>query len=212
MDLDTIGTTRKHIVVIAENEDESPWHAFHVERGHEAKENVVSLFFSVGEWDVGLQGHLDPDQLARAIGSFSGGNSGTGYFTALFSDSGSSPVGRLMLMAPAHAHALHEGGLTKDKVRDTLFETGKEPVSRLIEPVRKLYADGKVLPEWEWPFELSAAEQAQTLLPVIEQPEHYRIVVAGSARGKNLLMPTRCHPVSEKVRSDWLSHASTHAS
>lgn len=211
MDLDTIGTTRKHIVVIAENEDESPWPSFHVEYGHEAEENVVTLFFSVGEWDVGLQGHLDPEQLARAIGSFSGGNSGTGYFTALFSDSGSSPVGRLMLMAPAHAQALHEGGLTKKKVRDTLFETSKEPVSRLIEPIRKLYADGKVRPEWQWPFELSTAEQAQTFLPVIERPELYQIVVAGSARGKDLLMPTRCHPVSEKVRSDWLARTSTRA-
>ena len=64
MDLDTIGTPRKHIVVIAENVEESPWPPFHEESGFAAEDDVVTVFFSMGEWDVGLQGHLDPAQLA----------------------------------------------------------------------------------------------------------------------------------------------------
>jgi len=205
MDLDTIGTPRKHIVVVAENEEESPWSAFHVDQGFAPEDNVVTLFFSLGEWDIGVQGHLDAEQLARALGSFSGGSSGTGYFAALFGDLETSPVGRLMLMAPAHAGALDEGGLTKSRVRDILFETGAEPVSRLVEPIRKLHRDGKIRPEWKWVFDLDPDEQERTRLPVIERCEDYHIVVSGSARGKNLLMPTRCSPVPRRVRSDWLS-------
>jgi hypothetical protein len=205
MDLDTIGTPRKHIVVVAENEEESPWSAFHVDHGFARDDNVVTMFFSLGEWDVGVQGHLDAEQLARALGSFSGGSSGTGYFAALFGDLETSPVGRLMLMAPAHASVLDEGGLTKSHVREILFQSGAEPVSRLVEPIRKLHRDGKIRAQWKWVFDLDPAEQEQTRLPVIERSEDYHIVVSGSARGKNLLMPTRCSPVSRPVRSDWLS-------
>ncbi|MGH3316499.1 MAG: hypothetical protein ACRDO0_10190, partial [Nocardioidaceae bacterium] len=205
MDLDTIGTPRKHIVVVAENEEESPWSALHTDQGFAADDNVVTLFFSLGEWDVGVQGHLDAEQLARALGSFSGGSSGTGYFAALFGDLETSPVGRLMLMAPAHASALDDGGLTKSRVRDILFETGTEPVSRLVEPIRKLHRDGKVRPQWKWVFELDPTEQERTRLPVIERSEDYHIVVSGSARGKNLLMPTRCRPVPRPIRADWLA-------
>jgi hypothetical protein len=209
MDLDTIGTPRKHIVVVAENEEESPWSALHTDQGFAPDDNVVTLFFSLGEWDVGVQGHLDAEQLARALGSFSGGSSGTGYFAALFGDLETSPVGRLMLMAPAHASALDEGGLTKSRVRDILFESGTEPVSRLVEPIRKLHRDGKIRPQWKWVFELDPTEQERTRLPVIERSEDYHIVVAGSARGKDLLMPTRCSPVPRPVRADWLAATTT---
>ena len=204
MDLDTIGTPRKHIVVIAENVEESPWPAFHEDCGFDASDDVVTVFFSMGEWDVGLQGHLDPAQLATALGAFSGGNSGSGYFTNLFADSDKSPMGRLMLMAPVHARALSAGGLSKQALRDILFDTGREPISRLVEPMRGLHRDGKILPQWEWVFDADQETQERTLLPVIEHADDYHIVVAGSGRGKDLLMPTRCKPISRKVRADWL--------
>jgi hypothetical protein len=204
MDLDTVGTPRKNIVVVAENQAESPWSPFHVDHGSELGTSTATVFFSVGEWDVGVQGHIDPEQLARAIGSFSGGNSGTGYFSTLFGDTDKSPVGRLMFMAPTHARALAEGGLSKEAVRDILFESGKETITRLIEPMRKLYKDGKIRDEWLWVFEADQETQDTTLLPVIERAEEYHIVVTGSGRGKDLLMPTRCRPVSREIRGDWL--------
>lgn len=207
MDLDTIGTPRKNIVVIAENEQESPWPAFHEDSGFDAGDDVVTVFFSMGEWDVGMQGALDPHQLATGLGSFSGGNSGSGYFTNLFADSDASPMGRLMFMSPVHAKALHDGGLSKTALRDILFDTGGEPISRLVEPMRGLHRDGKILPQWQWVFEADKEKQ-RTLLPVIEHAADYHIVVAGSSRGKDLLMPTRCKPISRRVRDDWLPTAS----
>jgi hypothetical protein len=203
MDLDTIGTPRKNIVVIAENVEESPWAPFHEECGFDADDDVVTVFFSMGEWDVGLQGHLDPAQLATALGAFSGGNSGSGYFTNLFADADKSPMGRLMLVAPMHAQALSDGGLSKLDLRDILFDTGGEPISRLTEPMRGLHRDGKILPQWEWVFDADQDRQERTRLPVIEHAEDYHIVVVGSGRGKDLLMPTRCKPISRRVRTEW---------
>lgn len=205
MDLDTIGTTRKNVMVVAENEAESPWSSFHVEQGFDADDDVVTLFFSNGEWDVGFQGHVDAGQLARAIGSYHGGGNGHGYLVNLLGEAGTrSPNGRLLLMGPGHAQPLHEGGMDKDDVRHVLFEMGREPAWRLIEPARKLYEDGKVSAQWRWLFELDEEAQHRTMLPLVEEPADYSVVVCGSSRAKSLLMPTPCPPISVPVRSEWL--------
>jgi hypothetical protein len=73
----------------------------------------------------------------------------------------------LLLMAPVHARALEAGGVSKQALRDILFETGGEPISRPVEPMRGLHRDGKILPAWEWVFEADEETQARTLLPVI---------------------------------------------
>jgi hypothetical protein len=200
MDMDTIGTTRKHIVVVAENEDESPWEPYHVSRGFKATDDVATVFFTSGEWDISIQGHTDAHQLAAAIASFSGGNNSGGYFTNLGGAAEFSGLGRLLFLPPPHATPIaREGGFSKQGLEKFMYHQGKEPVSRLIEPVRKLHADGKIKPEWEWLFSLSDHEQRNTLLPVIENPEWYSIVVVGSVRAKDLLMPTRTLPQSEQI-------------
>lgn len=202
MDMDTIGTTRKHIVVVAENEEESPWEPYHVSQGYQASDDVATVFFTSGEWDISIQGHTDAHQLAAAIASFSGGNNSGGYFTNLGGAAEFSGLGRLLFLPPPHAVPIaREGGFSKQGLEKFMYHHGKEPVSRLIEPVRKLHADGKIKPEWEWLFQLSDYEQRNTLLPVIEKPEWYSIVVVGSVRAKDLLMPTRTLPQSELITS-----------
>lgn len=71
--------------------------------------------------------------------------------------------------------------------------------------VSRAARDGKILPQWEWVFEADQETQERTLLPVIEHADDYHVVVAGSGRGKDLLMPTRCKPISREVRGDWLA-------
>jgi hypothetical protein len=199
MDLDTIGSTRKHIVVVAENEDESPWEPYHVSQGYRATDDVATVFWTSGEWDISIQGHTDPQQLAHSIASFSGGNNSSGYFTNL-GGSGDSGLGRLLFLAPPHALPLAgEGGFSKAGLEKFMFHNGTEPVTRMIEPIRKLHQDGKIKPEWEWLFHLSDDAARHMSLPVIEKPEWYSIVVVGSVRAKDLLMPTRQKPNSELI-------------
>ena len=199
MDLDPIGSTRKHIVVVAENEDESPWEPYHVSRGFRADEDVATVFWTAGEWDISIQGHTDAQQLARSIASFSGGNNSSGYFTNL-GGSGESGLGRLLFLAPPHAQPLAmDGGFSKVGLEKLMFHLGSEPVARMIEPVRKLHRDGKIKPEWDWLFSLSDEAASRMTLPVIEKPEWYSIVVVGSVRAKDLLMPTRQKPNSEPI-------------
>jgi len=203
MDLDSIGTTRKHISVIAENEAESPWEPYHVSLGYGAEQSTVTVFFTGGEWDISFQGHVDGMQLAHAIASFSGGNASVGYFSALqgalTEEERRSPLGRVLLLPPPHAQPLRDAGFTKRGLEAFLFWQGRETIQRLREPAKRLYKDGYVLPEWRWVFDLSEEEAARQRLPVIERAEQYRVVVAGAVRGKDLLMPTRTDPFTEIV-------------
>jgi hypothetical protein len=205
LDMDTIGSVRKNVIVVSENVDESPWTPFHVDAGYGADESTVSLFVTLGETDVGFQGHLDARQLARSISSFDSVQGG--YFSGLFGGEKAkeSPSGRLLLVAPPHAHALAEGGIGKEQFRDLLFEFGHQPLSRVVEQWRKLHVDGKTFPEWDWVFELSEDEQASRTLPVVRDRDQYVLAVCGSTRGKDLLMPTALPPVTAVVRADWVS-------
>lgn len=203
-DMDSIGSLRKNIGVIAENEDDSPWEPYHVSNGGlQAGDSAVTVFFTTGEWDIGFQGHLDGEQLAKSISALSAGNSSVGYFSGmqggLTREEKRCPLGRLLLMPPPHAHPLSEEGFSKQGLEMFLFSHGRETVERLIEPNWKLYHDGNVRPEWRWLFELSPEQRVQMTLPVIERPDQYHVVVAGAVRGKDLLMPLRAEPHTEKV-------------
>lgn len=203
LDMDTIGSTRKNVVVVRENVEESPWTPFHVDAGHRADESTVTLFITLGEADVGFQGHLDPHQLARSISSFDSVQGG--YFSGLFGGekAKTSPNGRLLLLSPPHANALAEGGIGKDAFRDLLFEHGHQPLARVVEQWRKLHRDGKTFPEWDWAFELSEEEKQGRTLPVVKDRDRYVIAVCGSTRGKDLFLPTALPPVTTVVRPDW---------
>ena len=208
LDMDTIGSVRKNVVVISENVDESPWTPFHVDAGFGADENTVTLFVTLGETDVGFQGHLDPHQLARSISAFDSVQGG--YFSGLFGGEKAkeSPSGRLLLIAPPHADALAEGGIGKEELRDLLFEYGHQPLSRILEQWRKLHLDGKTFPEWDWAFALDAQEQERRTLPVVRSRDQYVLAVCGSTRGKDMFMPTALPPVTATLRAQWSDRSS----
>ena len=203
LDMDTMGSVRKNCPVIAENEAESPWEPQHVTLGYDAQDSTVTVFWTSGEIDVTFQGHLNAEHLAHSIGSFHGGNQ-HGYFSNMqkLVPGEAYPLGRLLLLAPPHARPLYEGGYTDKVALQRLFwELGQEPIARLRTPLRKLYMDGKIQDKYNWLFELPEEEARTRTLPVIEAPERYRLVVAGSVRAKNMLMTLRGNPVTERITS-----------
>ena len=147
-----------------------------------------------------LQPPRSPQQLAEALGTFHGGNY-HGYFSAmqLLQEGEPYPLGRVLLLAPPHAQPLSKGGFTKASLERRLFDLSHESIYRLREPARKLYADGKIQAKYEWLFELAEEEARQRTLPIIEVPELYSVVVAGSVRAKDMLLPFRGFPVTERI-------------
>lgn len=204
MDLDTVGTARKFGMLIAENEAESPWDPYHVGRGYRPEQDVVSAFFTAGDWDVGFQGHVDVPQLARAIASQVGIGVDNGYMTSFIGSpstkaSGPRGAGRLVVLAPQFARPLADGGFDQRGLAEFFHDHIKVPLLQNIETARKLHADGKIRPEWEHVFELAADEAATRMVPLLRDPELFDIVVAGDVRAKGLVFPIWNRPVSVPV-------------
>jgi hypothetical protein len=209
MDLDTIGTPRKFNFFFAENEQESPWEPYHVSRGFAPEDSTVTVTFTGSEKDIAFQGHTSPEQLARTLVATMGGRltperdrpEGAFHISDFIGvDPKSTPQGgRLLMLAPPHAVPLSEGGFTKEKFTNFVFEHLRESISTIREPHYRHYEDGKVFPASRWLFELSEAEASTRTLPVLASPDNFHVVVAGSVRAKDLVMTIAPNPVTELI-------------
>jgi hypothetical protein len=156
-------------VVIAENEEASPWPPFHVQRGFKPEENVVSLFRGLG---------VVPGQVAR--GSSVNENP---LFDSQLSDLFSTFTGffgALIIADPLVAVRLKEQGYdTKEKLIQWLYKNTTQTV--------KDYKGRNYSYLFEYPQALQGREPFATwyklpddaVIPHFPRPESFNIVVTG---------------------------------
>jgi hypothetical protein len=115
----THGMPGKLFFCCAENEDDSPWVPFHVERGFSPRTSVVTVIPASGSLNLLDQGSLTADGVLKTLeNSLRIVGSNNSY-------AGGEPV---LLISPEHAATLNEGGVDKRKLRDRLFERGRVPL------------------------------------------------------------------------------------
>ena len=195
-DMDTIGSPRKFNFCMAENEKESPWEPFHVEQGYSREASTITLFATLGDRDIAFQGHLSAEHLLRVISGFIDAGS-CDRFLELRGDLARTESGRLLVLPPLHARALADGGFSKKAIRDFLYHTVTQPARQLLQSARKL--QDKILPQWRWLAQMPEWEAEKILLPVVESPDLYHIVVAGSDRPKDLVCPLYTLPATVEI-------------
>lgn len=168
--LGTIGNNLNYNnLVIAENEEASPWVPFHVQKGFKREENVVSLFRGLG---------ISPGQVARG----SGVNENP-MFDRQFSDlfgSFTGLFGALIVADPLVARRLVEQEYdTKDKLIDWLYKNTTQTV--------KDYKERNFSYLFEYPRALKGDEPYATwyklpddaVIPHFPRRESINIVVTG---------------------------------
>jgi len=156
-------------VVIAENEEASPWDPFHVQRGFKKEENVVSLFRGLG---------VVPGQVAR------GSSVNTSpMFDAQLSDLFSTFTGffgALVIADPLVAVRLKEQGYdTKEKLIDWLYKNTTQTV--------KDYKGRNYSYLFEYPQALQGVEPFATwyklpddaVIPHFPRASSFNVVVTG---------------------------------
>ena len=185
LDMDTIGTPRKFSFCIAENEEDSPWDPFHVEKGYRPDQNVVSIFPSGGEHDHGNQGVDTADGLLKSLAASCGHSSA--HIANLHGELDESPGGAtLILLAPAHARPIAGSGYTKSAAKEFLHQHVKAPASEMV---AHFNVPEKVRYEWRWLYELPPWEQERVMLHGQHDASRYFIVCVGADdRAKNLII------------------------
>lgn len=105
-DMGVMGNPGKYTMVIAENEEESPWEPLHVEHGFNKIDSTVTLFSPNCFWQTMPFG-TNAKGILSALASFMSNRAGGGI---------------CFLLNPTHASWLANSGRTKKDIIDYLFE------------------------------------------------------------------------------------------
>ncbi len=187
MDMDTIGTTRKFVHCIAENESASPWGPFHADRGFEPTDSAVSLFITDGELDVQDQGNTTAEGLLK--------NLAYGLTFGTMSLQGDHGTERLILMPPDVAGPIGDSGMSKSEARAFIHAHANASLGKMIQYM-PLEGEARVAERWKWLENLTEEQRLEITVPLMASPDQVDIVVVGADRAKTAVMPTGPAPVT----------------
>ena len=185
MDRATQGQPGKYTFCCAENEDDSPWEALHVERGFAKSASTVTVVGAEGTMNMNTHSK-DAAELIRVIAETMIHPTSNEY------THGGEPW---LMMGPEHAEILQRGGVSKAEFKRRLWEACKMPAKQLS--VKELLRTrdsrtgelGEIGPE--------------TLLPISTKPEEICVMVAGGPGTHSVYVPCfgNSFAVTREIRS-----------
>ena len=187
MDMDTIGTTRKFVHCIAENEEMSPWDPFHVDRGFDATESTVSVFITDGELDVQDQGNTTAEGLLKTVAY------GATFGTRSLGER--HTMERLIFLPPDVARPVGDQGFSKRAAMEFIHHNANASLGKMIQYM-PLEGEARVAANWKWLEGLTEEQRLNTTVPLLESADRFFIVVVGADRAKTLVMPSGPSPAT----------------
>ena len=191
MDMDTIGTSRKFIQCIAENEDASPWAGFHVDQGFDANESTVSVFVTDGELDVQDQGNHTAEGLLKNLAYGC-------TFGTMNLQSARSGQERLILMPPDVARPVGSQGFSKQAAKELIHKHANASVGKLMQYM-PLEGEARVHNHWKWLENLTEDQLLEITVPIMNDANDCYILVVGADRAKTGVFPSGPAPVTQGI-------------
>ena len=182
MDMDTIGTTRKFIHCVAENEEMSPWPSYSEDRDFSKTDSTVSIFITDGELDVQDQGNTSADGLLKTLAyGITFGNTTLGATHA-------EGHQRLIFMPPDVAGPVGGEGFSKQDAKDFIHSHANTSLGKMIQymPIN----DARVDERWNWLKDKTEEERLAIEVPLLHSSSNIDIVVVGADRAKTLVFPS----------------------
>jgi hypothetical protein len=171
--MSTQGQPGKFTFCIAENEADSPWTPFHVERGFAPDASTVTVIGASAGHNVFTYGC---ETGAEILEHFVGAMTALGHNNVIF------PTGPLLVIGPEHAGVLARDGYDKPKIREHIFRHARIPLTRFAERTVR----GLKHRRSRW-FELAGDPDH---IGVADHPSHVNIVVAGGPGIHSQFVPT----------------------
>ena len=179
MSMTTLSSPLKFGMCAAENEDDSPWEPYHVEKGFDKDTSTVTIMWAFSLTRLGSMKMNNAKDLANhysLIVNQADGISGR-WLMGRFKDQRDPKVDikneNLLFLSPDHAEILAREGWTRQTLREYLFEHCRLNYETLVhefewEGVKKIY-----------PQLTHLKDQPEVLLPIVESPDCYQIVIVG---------------------------------
>jgi hypothetical protein len=174
MDKSTQGQPGKYGICIAENEEESPWEPFHVEKGFGVETSTVSVISVTGTQNI-LD--LASRTTTGILRTFASACATVGHQNVQLGG------GPLIIFCPEHAQIIAAGGFSKNDVREFLYENSRVRISEF--PPETL--DGMVRHRRPKRY---LSENPESSVPLADSPADIQIVVAGGAGPHSVVAPS----------------------
>lgn len=178
MDRATLGHMGKVGFCIAENEEVSPWEPFHVERGFQPGQSVVTVIGSDAPLSVSDHRSRTPEDLAYVLAWAAASAWSTNWWPL------AEPT--VFVICPEHAEMFRAGGWTKQRLRRFMFEAVRKPASALRR--------GETTPF------VHAADPAAEV-PKWASPEAIVLIVAGGEAGRYSAVLGPCTGMGSQIIS-----------
>ncbi|HWD65880.1 MAG TPA: redoxin domain-containing protein [Solirubrobacteraceae bacterium] len=179
MDRATLGHPGKLGFCIAEDEETSPWEPFHVERGYEAGQSVVTLIACDAPLSISDHRSQTPEELTRVLGWAAAATWSPNWW----------PLGApsLFVICPEHAEMFRHAGWNKDRVRQEMFAAVRRPAGEL---------------RWGETTPQVLGARDEDLIPKWTAPEDILLLVAGGEAGRYSAVLGPCTGMGEKIVSE----------
>ncbi|MBI3069608.1 MAG: hypothetical protein HY323_15820 [Betaproteobacteria bacterium] len=171
----THGQPGRYSFCFAENEEESPWPPFHVDRGFDPGASAVTVFGAGGSMNIRPYARRGRDVLAAIARMMALGGSPRHSYA-------------LVILNPEHARFIAADGFSKERARNYLFENARVRPSGFTEEVAQNWIDEPMMAYMDI-RKIVGDLKADTFVPGADAPEHIFIVVAGGSGGHCVFIP-----------------------
>jgi hypothetical protein len=198
-DMDTIGSPTKYSMCVAENQQASPWTPYHVDHGYKPDASTVTVHFVYGICELHDFTNYEP---ARLVDVFA-----TAATNAAQLSTGLWLIGRradprygteekehhTMFICPEHADNFRKAGWNKAEIRKAMYAKARMRFDTLM-LAKERKAMEAAHPELQWLW-----DSPETMLPVVEDPDCYEIVVVGGAAGRGAFFWGAGEPQTKEI-------------
>jgi hypothetical protein len=157
-DMGVMGNSGKYTMVIAENEEASPWEPFHVEQGFQKEDSTITLSSPNSFWQMYPYGSDDKGILRALAYNISPHDGGLFW----------------LVLNPAHAGFMGGKGWTKKGIIAFIYEHARAPLYQM----HQYYG---LAPGFPQPGENGLLMSPEDSISVFSSPDMIRILVAGGA-------------------------------
>jgi len=174
LDKATHGQPGKYTMCIAENEEESPWDPYHVDRGHDRATSTATVISVTGTENILEMASKSAIGILRAV-------------TSLLSNVGMQNVqlggGPLIMLCPEHAQTMAAAGYSKSDVKRYLYENARVPVKDFTDDLLNAVVRHR---RGRW----FHSDHPEATIPVADNTSDFEIVVAGGAGPHSVVLPS----------------------
>ena len=158
LDRSSLGHAGKYSFCIAENEEDSPWPAFHTTRGFKPAQNAVTIFAAYA-----------PHQYSNRLSATPEGVLATACAHMKISAGTARQPQYAMVFAGEHQEIMKKGGWSREDVQQYVFEHTQNTVADLQRV--------NMLPD------AVTAETEKAMYPLVETPQDLLVIAAGGRAG-----------------------------